>query len=199
MNRYRNNIIVAASAAVLAFAAPGLAAPQKPKAASHSGGNAKASRATPAAAKSGPTQAKRSSARSSVNPSRDKRGGNDVNIKKGGGNDINVNKNNNVNVNVNNSHNRNDRRYGAPPPGYRAGGYYYGGHYYYDDDDGLGFVGKVAVASTAALIVGAILTDKPDGCQESIHNGQPYLYCNGTWYQPMQSGSSTSYVVVNKP
>jgi hypothetical protein len=196
MNQYRNNFIVAAGAAVLAFAAPGLAAPQKPNSASHSGGGAKANAARPSAAKSGPTQAKRSSAQSSVNPSRGKGGGNTVNVKKSGGNDVNINKNTNVNVSNNN---RNDRRYGAPPPGYRSGGYYSGGHYYYDDDDGLGFVGKVAIASTAALVVGAILTDKPDGCQESIHYGQPYLYCNGTWYQPTQSGSNTTYVVVTKP
>jgi len=188
--------VTTASVAVLAFAAPGLAAPQKPKAASHSGGGVKASAAKPSAARSGPTQAKRSSAQSSVNPSRGKGGRNTVNVKKGGGNDVTINKNTNVNVSNNN---RNGRRYGAPPPGYRAGGYYYGGHYYYDDDDGLGFVGKVAVASTAALVVGAILSDKPDDCEESIHYGQPYLYCNGTWYQPTQSGSNTTYVVVNKP
>jgi hypothetical protein len=202
MNPTRNQFVIAASAAILAFAAPGLAAPQKAKAAAHNsgGGGGKASAAKASSAKSGPTQAKRSSAQSSVNPTHgkggSKGGGNTVNVKKGGGNDVTVNRNTNVNVSNNN---RNDRRYGAPPPGYRAGGYYSGGHYYYDDDDGLGFVGKVAVASTAALIVGAILTDKPDDCEESIHYGQPYLYCNGTWYQPTQSGSNTTYVVVNKP
>jgi len=197
MTQHRNKFIIAASAAMLSFAAPGLAEPQQSREESRSGGGGKASAAKINGARSGPTQAKRASAHSSVNPSRNKGRGNTVNVNKGSGN-VSINKNNNVNVNVSNN-NRIDRRYGAPPPGYRSGGYYYGGNYYYDDNDGLGFLGKVAVASTAALVVGAILKDKPDNCEQSIHSGQVYMYCNGTWYQPVQSGSNTNYVVVNKP
>jgi hypothetical protein len=98
------------------------------------------------------------------------------------------------------------RRYGAPPPGYRSGGYYYGGGYYYDDDDNefLEFVGKTAVVTAGAAIVGSILTSKPTDssggdCKEQMSGGQIYLYCNGKYYQPVQTSSGTGYQVVNAP
>jgi hypothetical protein len=98
------------------------------------------------------------------------------------------------------------RRYGAPPPGYRPGGYYYGGGYYYDDNDNefLEFVGKTAAVTAGAAIVGSILTSKPTDssggeCKEQMSGGQVYLYCNGKYYQPVQTSSGTGYQVVNAP
>jgi hypothetical protein len=108
---------------------------------------------------------------------------------------------------VNNGRPMDQRRYGAPPPGYRSGGYYYGGGYYYDDrndNEFLEFVGKAAVVTAGAAIVGSIVTDKPtqsngSDCQEQMSGGQVYLYCNGKYYQPVQTGSGTGYQVVNPP
>lgn len=72
-----------------------------------------------------------------------------------------------------------------------------------DDDDFFEVVGKAAavtagVAVTAAVI-GEIVEDEPDGCQQSVYYGQTYLYCNGVWYQPVMAGSNVQYVVVNNP
>lgn len=100
-------------------------------------------------------------------------------------NNVNVNKNVNVNVDNNNRH-----------------GHYDNGRWY-DDDDGLGFAGKVAVTTAAvavtAAVVGSVTNTQPDNCQQVISNGTVYMYCNGTYYQPMYSGSNTSYMVVNAP
>ena len=72
-----------------------------------------------------------------------------------------------------------------------------------DDDDFLEFVGKTAAitagVSVVAAVIGSQTNQKPSGCQESVSNGQLYMYCNGNWYQPIQNGSSTSYQVVNPP
>ena len=109
-------------------------------------------------------------------------------------------------VMVNNGRPMDQRRYGPPPPGYRSGGYYYGGGYYYDDNDNefLEFVGKTAAVTAGAAIVGSILTSKPTDssggdCKEQMSGGQVYLYCNGKYYQPVQTGSGTGYQVVNPP
>jgi hypothetical protein len=133
----------------------------------------------------------RSSARSSVNP----QGRGNVNVGSGGNTVV-----------VNNGRPMDQRRYGAPPPGYRPGGYYYGGGYYYDDNDNefLEFVGKTAAVTAGAAIVGSILTSKPTDssggdCKEQMSGGQVYLYCNGKYYQPVQTSSGTGYQVVNPP
>lgn len=97
-----------------------------------------------------------------------------------------------------------------PPP--RGGNYYGGGGYYYgdrddwddDDNDFAEFVGKTIAVTAGAAIVGSILTDKPtnnDGseCQQTISNGQVYMNCNGTWFQPVQMGSDVNYQAVNPP
>jgi hypothetical protein len=64
---------------------------------------------------------------------------------------------------------------------------------------GAAIVTTAAVATTAAVIGSVVNTVPSSGCQQVISNGMVYQYCNGTYYQPMQSGSSTSYVVVNPP
>ena len=68
-----------------------------------------------------------------------------------------------------------------------------------DDDDFLEFVGKTAAvtAGVAAVsaVIGSIVKDEPDGCQPTVANGVQYLYCNGTYYQPVSSG----YQVVAPP
>jgi hypothetical protein len=138
----------------------------------------------------------RSSAQRSVNPQgRGNVNGSNVNVGSGGNTVV-----------VNNGRPMDQRRYGAPPPGYRSGGYYYGGGYYYDDNDNefMEFVGKAAVVTAGAAIVGSIVTDKPtesngSDCQEQMSGGQVYLYCNGKYYQPVQTGSGTGYQVVNPP
>jgi len=138
----------------------------------------------------------RSSAQRSVNPQgRGNVNGSNVNVGSGGNTVV-----------VNNGRPMDQRRYGAPPPGYRSGGYYYGGGYYYDDDDNefLEFFGKAAVVTAGAAIVGSIVTTKPtesngSACQEQMSGGQVYLYCNGKYYQPVQTGSGTGYQVVNPP
>jgi hypothetical protein len=93
----------------------------------------------------------------------------------------------------------------APPRGGYNNGYY-GGGYYNDSGSDFGeFVGKAAVVTAGAAIVGSILKDKPtkaaDGsdCQQTIQNGVPYVNCNGTWYQAVQTGTSTGYQQVQPP
>ena len=162
-------------------------------------GNAPVARAAvgpgPAQRVEGPRDV-RSSAQRSVNPQgRGNVNGSNVNVGSGGNTVV-----------VNNGRPMDQRRYGAPPPGYRSGGYYYGGGYYYDDDDTefLEFFGKAAVVTAGAAIVGSIVTTKPtesngSDCQEQMSGGQVYLYCNGKYYQPVQTGSGTGYQVVNPP
>jgi hypothetical protein len=91
---------------------------------------------------------------------------------------------------------------GRPPTG---GGYYNNGNYHDrpdwddDDDDFLEFVGKTAAVtagvSAVAAVIGSVSNDKPDDCQPV--NG--YLYCNGTYYQPIQQNGQTAYQVVPPP
>jgi hypothetical protein len=154
-----------------------------------------AQRSGPAQRAEGPRDV-RSSARSSVNPQgRGNVNGSNVNVGSGGNTVV-----------VNNGRPMDQRRYGPPPPGYRPGGYYYGGGYYYEDDDNefLEFVGKTAAVTAGAAIVGSVLTSKPTDssggdCKEQMSGGQVYLYCNGKYYQPVQTSSGTGYQVVNPP
>jgi hypothetical protein len=50
-----------------------------------------------------------------------------------------------------------------------------------------------------AAVIGSIVNQPPAGCATQIINGLAYQNCNGTWYQPQMSGSSTTYIVVNAP
>jgi hypothetical protein len=121
-----------------------------------------------------------------------------------GGNNVTVNNTNNVNVSGNN---RVPNRGGN----YNNGGYYNNGRYYNgnsgnwdnDDDDFLEFVGKTAAitagVSVVAAVIGSTTNQKPSGCQETVSNGQVYMNCNGTWYQPMQTGGQTQYQVIAPP
>lgn len=53
-----------------------------------------------------------------------------------------------------------------------------------------------AIAVTAAA-VGSIVYSLPPACTVVVENGTQYNYCGGVYYQPMYSGSTVSYVVVN--
>ena len=53
-----------------------------------------------------------------------------------------------------------------------------------------------AVAVTAAA-VGSIVYSLPPTCTVMVENGTQYNYCGGVYYQPMYSGSTVTYVVVN--
>jgi hypothetical protein len=95
--------------------------------------------------------------------------------------------------------------------GYNGGGYYSNGRYYNgnngnwdnNDNDFLEFVGKTAAVtagvSVVAAVIGSTTNEKPDNCQQTVSNGQVYMNCNGTWYQPIQSGSQTQYQVIAPP
>src|SRR5271170_2256708 len=126
-------------------------------------------------ARGGGGGAQRSSARSSVNsPSRN------VNQKQNRNN--NVNRNNNTNVNVDNN--------------YHGGGYYGGGCCYHPVATAAAVT---ATAMVTAAVIGSVVNSPPAGCSTQIINGLAYQNCNGTWYQPQMSGSSTTYIVVNAP
>jgi hypothetical protein len=102
----------------------------------------------------------------------------------------------------------------APPRGgggYNGSGYYNNGQYYNnnngnwdnDDNDFLEFVGKTAAitagVSVVSAVIGSTVKDKPSDCQQSMSNGQVYMNCNGTWYQPVQAGGQTQYQVIAPP
>jgi hypothetical protein len=53
-----------------------------------------------------------------------------------------------------------------------------------------------AMAVTAAA-VGSIVYSLPPACTVMVENGTQYNYCGGVYYQPMYSGSTVTYVVVN--
>lgn len=162
----------------------------------------------PVAASAGPNKnlgASRGGAKSSVN-----RGGGggsnrpDNKPNRGGNNNVTINNNNNVNVSGNNrapnrNGNYNNGRYNN---GYNNG-YYNNNNWDNDDNDFLEFVGKTAAitagVSVVAAVIGSTTNEKPSGCQETVSNGQVYMNCNGTWYQPMQSGSQTQYQVIAPP
>jgi len=93
----------------------------------------------------------------------------------------NVNVNRNVNVNVNNNY-------------YRGGGYY-GGCCYHP------VAVAAAVTATAvvtAAVVGSIVHSVPPSCSTVIVNGLTYQQCGSTWYQPQFSGTTTTYIVIEK-
>lgn len=102
----------------------------------------------------------------------------------------------------------------APPRGgggYNGNGYYNNGRYYSNnngnwdnnDNDFLEFVGKTAAitagVSVVSAVIGSTVKDKPSDCQQSMSNGQVYMNCNGTWYQPVQAGGQTQYQVIAPP
>ncbi len=90
--------------------------------------------------------------------------------------------------------------------GYYSNGRYYNGNngnWDNDDDDFLEFVGKTAAVtagvSVVAAVIGSTTKEKPSDCQQTVSNGQVYMNCNGTWYQPIQSGGQTQYQVIAPP
>lgn len=155
--------------------------------------------------------ASRGSAKSSVNRS----GGgnhnkpNNANYAKNNNNGPNANKNNKRGNNVVAGNtvvvNKNNGRPGGNGGYYNNGRYYdnNNGHWDNDDNDFLEFVGKTAAitagVSVVAAVIGSTTNDKPDDCQQTVSNGQVYMNCNGTWYQPMQNGSQTQYTVIAPP
>jgi hypothetical protein len=147
------------------------------------------------------------------------RGGAKTSVNRGGGNYAKSNyANNRPNNNRpnNNGNKRGNNVYAgntvvvAPPRG-SNGGYYNNGRYYNnnngnwdnDDDDFLEFVGKTAAitagVSVVSAVIGSTVKDKPDDCQQTMSNGQVYMNCNGTWYQPVQAGGQTQYQVIAPP
>jgi hypothetical protein len=90
--------------------------------------------------------------------------------------------------------------------GYYSNGRYYNGNngnWDNNDDDFLEFVGKTAAVtagvSVVAAVIGSTTKEKPSDCQQTVSNGQVYMNCNGTWYQPIQSGGQTQYQVIAPP
>ena len=87
--------------------------------------------------------------------------------------------------------------------GYNNGYYNNNGHWENNDNDFLEFVGKTAAVtagvSVVAAVIGSTVKDKPSDCQQSMSNGQVYMNCNGTWYQPVMSGGQQQYQVVAPP
>ena len=86
---------------------------------------------------------------------------------------------------------------------YNNGGYNNNGHWDNDDNDFLEFVGKTAAitagVSVVSAVIGSTVNDRPDDCQQSMSNGQVYMNCNGTWYQPVMNGNQQQYQVINPP
>ena len=77
-----------------------------------------------------------------------------------------------------------------------------------DDGDNFGeFIGKTAAITAGVAVVTAIAksgntnkntsanntTVNGQECEQQISNGQVYVNCNGTWYQPVQMGTQTNY------
>ncbi len=63
-------------------------------------------------------------------------------------------------------------------------------------------VGTVAVIDAIAdddQATTTIIEQAPSDCQQTISNGQPYVNCGGVWYQPVMSGSQTTYQQVAAP
>jgi len=90
--------------------------------------------------------------------------------------------------------------------GYYSNGRYYNGNngnWDNNDNDFLEFVGKTAAVtagvSVVAAVIGSTTNEKPSDCQQTVSNGQVYMNCNGTWYQPIQNGSQTQYQVIAPP
>ena len=77
-----------------------------------------------------------------------------------------------------------------------GGGYYGGGCCYHPVATAAAVT---ATAMVTAAVIGSVVNQPPAGCVTQVVNGLAYQNCNGTWYQPQLSGSSTTYVVVNAP
>ena len=100
----------------------------------------------------------------------------------------NVNQNGNVNRNVNVNQNVNvDRDVHVDS--------------HYDHYDRWGHPIAAAAVTTAAVVaVGTMVATIPSsGCSAVAMGGVSYQHCGSTYYQPVYSGSSVSYVVVNPP
>ena len=88
--------------------------------------------------------------------------------------------------------------------GYHNNGHYNNnGHWDNDDNDFLEFVGKTAAitagVSIVSAVIGSTVNDKPDDCQQAMSNGQVYMNCNGTWYQPVMNNGQQQYTVIAPP
>lgn len=87
--------------------------------------------------------------------------------------------------------------------GGRYGNNYDNGNWDNNDNDFLEFVGKTAAitagVSIVSAVIGSTVNDKPSDCQQSMSNGQVYMNCNGTWYQPVMNGGQQQYQVINPP
>ena len=61
--------------------------------------------------------------------------------------------------------------------------------------------GNFAAGVVTGLAVGAVVNNisNNSSCATQIYSGVSYQYCDGVWYQPQQSGSSVTYIVVNNP
>lgn len=72
-----------------------------------------------------------------------------------------------------------------------------------NDNSFLEFVGRTAAVtagiSVVAAVIGSVVNDRPDGCQETVSNGQVFLNCNGTWYQPVTNNGQQQYQVIAPP
>lgn len=61
-------------------------------------------------------------------------------------------------------------------------------------------VAAAAVTTAAVVAVGTMVATIPSsGCSAVAVGGVSYQHCGSTYYQPVYSGSSVSYVVVNPP
>jgi hypothetical protein len=176
----------------------------------------------PIAANAGPNKnlgASRGGAKSSVN-----RGGGGGNYNKPNGGNFAANHNDRPGNNNNRPGNKPNRGggnnvvagntvvVGQPNRGgYNGGGYYSNGRYYNgnngnwdnNDNDFLEFVGKTAAitagVSVVAAVIGSTTNDKPSDCQQTMSNGQVYMNCNGTWYQPVMNNGQQQYQVIAPP
>jgi hypothetical protein len=120
-------------------------------------------------------------------------GGNRGNINTGNINRGNINTGNintgNINTGNINNINRNinvdvDHNYG-----WGGGGYYRPGY----------GAGVVAGAVVGAAIVGSYYRTLPPSCVTVYRGAVSYYQCGSSWYQPVYSGSTVQYVVVNAP
>jgi hypothetical protein len=57
----------------------------------------------------------------------------------------------------------------------------------------------VGAAAVTAAAIGSTVYTLPSSCTTVVVNGFTYEDCNGTWYQPQFSGTTTTYVVVSPP
>lgn len=96
------------------------------------------------------------------------------------------------NNNYNNGYYSNDRYYNGN-----------NGNWDNNDNDFLEFVGKTAAitagVSVVAAVIGSTTNEKPSDCQQTMSNGQVYMNCNGTWYQPVTNSGQQQYQVIAPP